>query len=107
MGVDEQQQIVAGKITFNPADAASCIAGITFGTCTEFWQTGGNFPQACATALVGTVADGGACVTHIDCTNPSSYCEGAKCTPDATGARIVTPEIPWHFQTPEILKSAE
>lgn len=104
-----EAQIAAGKITFNAADAAACVAGVTFGTCTEFWQQGPQLPAACDTALVGTVADGGACVTHIDCANPNSYCDETsnKCTADESGARTVpSHDEPWHTQTPELLKSA-
>jgi hypothetical protein len=99
--------ITAGKITFNAADASACISGLTFGTCTEFWTQGPNVPQACSTALVGTVADGGACTTSYECKNLNAYCEAAKCTPDEAGARqLPSRENDWHMQTPEILKSA-
>ncbi len=100
-----EQQITAGKIKFNGADAASCVAGITVGQCTEFWNDGPQFPASCDTALVGTVADGAACVTHIECVNPNAYCDAAKCTPDEAGARIVGQKQLWHLETIEILRS--
>jgi hypothetical protein len=102
-----ESQIAAGKITFNANDASTCLAGITFGTCNEFWQQGPQMPAACETVLLGTVADGGACVTHIDCTNFYSYCDETTntCTPDQSGARTVpSNQEPWHTQTPELLK---
>jgi hypothetical protein len=86
-----EQQIAAGKIKWNAADAAGCLAGITFGSCTQFWDQGPSMPASCDTALVGTVADGGACVTHLECVNALSYCDGStrKCTPEPTGARVL------------------
>jgi hypothetical protein len=41
--------------------------------------------------MVGTIADGGACVVDYECTGETSYCDetSKKCTPDASGARKV------------------
>ena len=84
-----EQKITAGTIKWNAADATTCLAGVTFGTCTEFWQNGPNMPAACDTALVGTIADGQACAVDLECSNIQSYCDPTtkKCTVDATGAR--------------------
>ncbi len=78
-------QINGGTITWNQADATACLAGLTFPACAQFWQQGGNEPAACGTALVGHVADGGACVSSYECTNLMSYCDATskKCTVDA------------------------
>jgi len=85
-----EQQITAGTIKFNAADAATCLAGLTFpATCADFWQNGPTMPAACDTALVGTIADGQACVVDLECSNVQSYCDptSKKCTVDTTGAR--------------------
>jgi hypothetical protein len=84
-----EQQITAGKIKFNGADAATCVAGLTFPACTTFWTAGPNGPAACDTAMQGTVADGAACLVDYECTGETSYCDetSKKCTPDASGAR--------------------
>ena len=76
-------QITAGKIKFDPAAAAACIAGLAVGTCPQYWDQGPEMPVECDTALVGTVADGGACITSYDCTSLSSYCNAStdQCTP--------------------------
>lgn len=89
MPAQVEAQITAGKIQFNGTDAATCVNGITFGTCATFWSTGPDMPAACDTAMVGTVADGQACVVDYECSGASSYCDptAKKCTPDATGAR--------------------
>ncbi|HEY5946771.1 MAG TPA: hypothetical protein VIV40_14810 [Kofleriaceae bacterium] len=88
-------QITAGTITWNPADAMTCLAGITFGTCAEFWMSGANQPAACATALVGHVADGAACVVDYECSNASSYCDATtkKCTVDTMMRRAPDPTL--------------
>lgn len=94
MPAQVEAQITAGKIKYNGADAAACVAGITFPACTEFWANGPMFPAACATAMVGTVADGGACVVAYECSSPTSYCDETtkKCTADTGMARYV-PQI--------------
>lgn len=89
--------ITSGKIQFNAADAAACIAGITFPACAQFWADGPTAPASCGTALVGTVADGGTCATDYECSNGASYCDetSKKCTVD-TGARRTYDEPTLH-----------
>ncbi|HEV7559537.1 MAG TPA: hypothetical protein VGO00_28870 [Kofleriaceae bacterium] len=84
-------EIAAGKITFDGSAAAACVAGITYSTCADYWSTGGDYPVACDTALVGTVADGGACVIDFDCSNFDSLCESSKCTVDTGMFQNQTP----------------
>jgi hypothetical protein len=74
-GAQIDAQVAAGKITFNAAAATTCLAGIMYGTCEQFWQEGPQEPGECDTVLVGTVANGGACVTSFDCANATSYCD--------------------------------
>jgi hypothetical protein len=94
MPAQVEAQITAGTIRFNGADAAACVAGIAFGTCQAFWDQGPTFPAACDTALVGTVADGGACIVDYECSSFTSYCDETtkKCTADTGMARYV-PQI--------------
>ncbi len=74
-----ETDIVKGKIVFTPNDATACLAGIAFGTCANFWATGGTFPATCDTALVGSVANGGGCVTDFECQslfcNAQAHCQ--------------------------------
>ena len=89
MPAQVEAEITAGKIHFDGAAAAACVAGISFGTCTDFWAgTGGTFPTACSTAMVGTVADGGACVVDYDCSSAQSVCDPTAhtCGPQAQGS---------------------
>ena len=70
-----ETEITAGKIHFDASAAASCIAGITYASCTTFWADTDTYPASCDTALVGTVADGGTCVVDYDCSNLESVCD--------------------------------
>jgi hypothetical protein len=94
MPAQVEAKITAGTIKFNGADAAACVNGLTFPACDAFWQEGPMFPAACATAMVGTVADGGACVVDYECASFTSYCDETtqKCTADTGMARFV-PQI--------------
>ncbi len=82
-----QAEITAGHITFDGVAAATCIAGIVQTTdCAGYWANGPDEPAACDTALVGNVADGGACVIDFDCSNLESICDTTtnKCGPDTS-----------------------
>jgi hypothetical protein len=97
--------ITGGTITWNPTDAAACLAGITFPACAQFWTDGANEPAACATALVGKVADGAACVVDFECASGTSYCDETtkKCTADTGGMRTVPePALGLHLQSATI-----
>lgn len=76
--------IAAGKITFNPGAGALCIAGLDAAaqpTCSTLWQTGPSFPAECGDALVGHVAQGGACTSDFEC-DLTAYCDetSRRCT---------------------------
>lgn len=76
MPAQVEAEITAGKIHYDAAAAQACVTGLMFGACTDFWNgTGGTFPAECSTALVGTVADGGACVVDYDCSSAASVCD--------------------------------
>lgn len=77
-----ESEITAGKIQFDPAAAAACVASIMYGTCADYWANGAMEASACDTAMVGTVADGGACVVDYDCSNVQSICTSGKCAVD-------------------------
>ncbi len=88
MPAQVESEITAGKIHYDAAAAASCVSGISFGACTDFWANGGTYPAACATALVGTIADGGACVVDYDCSGQDSVCDPTAhtCGPQPQGS---------------------
>jgi hypothetical protein len=89
-----ESEITAGKIHFDATAAQACVTGLMFpASCTDFWTNGPTFPADCSNALVGTVADGGACVVDFDCATATSICDPStsKCGPDTSqqGARTV------------------
>ena len=90
MPASVETEITAGKIHYDAAAAASCVAGITYASCSDFWTNGGNYPASCDTALVGTVANGGACVVDYDCSSADSVCDPTAHTcgpvPQGSGA---------------------
>jgi hypothetical protein len=79
-----ETEITAGKIHYDGVAAAACVAGMTFPACAAFWTDGPTAPASCDTALVGTIADGGACIVDYDCSSVTSICVTTthKCGPD-------------------------
>ena len=72
-----QAAVDAGRVTFNAADGSSCLSAINGFTCPQFWDPNTPFPTTCNTALVGTVATGGACTLNAECVSAS--CNGTTC----------------------------
>jgi hypothetical protein len=96
-----ETKINAGKILFDAQAATQCLAGITVGTCQQFWNEGPDFPAVCDQALVGTVANGGTCDIDWECQSLQSYCDDAtsKCTPFPSGSRVApATELLWQAQ---------
>ena len=81
-----QSEIAAGKILFDASEASDCLADVAAPTtCAAYWSDGLSYPGSCDAALVGTVADGGACVVAYDCANESSIClDDGTCGADTT-----------------------
>jgi hypothetical protein len=78
-----EQSITAGRVIFNPTTAKLCLDGIVYQqNCSIYWQSQQpTFPQACGTALVGTVANGGTCTNDFDCVG-QLVCDDDECSPD-------------------------
>jgi hypothetical protein len=64
---DVEASVAAGKITFDASAAKSCLSGIDYGSCSQFWKQGPQYPAACSTALVGTITEGGDCSNDFEC----------------------------------------
>jgi hypothetical protein len=81
-----QAAITAGKITFDGAKAAACVAGFGAPVCTTYWDQGADYPAACDTAMVGKVATGAACATDFECAG-ENWCDetSKKCAPIPAG----------------------
>lgn len=88
-----QASITAGRLAFDGASAAACVGGIPAPVCASYWTQGSAYPAACDKALVGKIADGGACTIDFDCVKPESICDDAtkKCGPAPDQARGAAP----------------
>jgi hypothetical protein len=81
---DVQAAVDAGRIEYDEADAEACLAFGEGLSCPDFW---GNLfdemppsPAACDTAFIGKVADGGMCVTSLECAGAESFCDDTTST---------------------------
>jgi hypothetical protein len=75
-----------GTIEYDRDAAQDCLQNLTWGTCTQFWGGQSPLPASCGMALVGTVANGGACVVDFECSSDDSWCgEGSTCEPIPAG----------------------
>lgn len=63
-----------GSIDYDGEKARECLEAIAAASCDESAENARNDPAACAEAFSGTVADGGACVTSLQCV--SERCVG-------------------------------
>ena len=73
--------VAAGRITFDPAQAASCLAAPAIPTtCATLFSNNYDWATSCYAALLGHIADGEVCTTAWECASFSSNCSNAKCT---------------------------
>lgn len=79
--------IAAGTIAFDGAAAQACVAGFAAPVCSSYWTEGPAVPDACASALVGKVATGGACAIDLECAG-DNWCDDTtrKCAAIPEGA---------------------
>ena len=92
-----EADVAAGKIHFDAGAARSCLIGIDFGSCNQFWQQGPQFPSACSVALQGTLDEGADCDNDFECAgdtvcDPNAYtCEPAT-RQDTPRSRVALPQ---------------
>jgi hypothetical protein len=71
-----EQSIAAGRIIYRADAAEDCADGIDYEqSCNQFWNEEPDVPSICGAVFVGTVVDGGACVTDYDCASTVSLCD--------------------------------
>jgi len=78
---DLEASVEAGRIAYDSADAEACLDGTDFGTCQMFFERTYQTPAACDTTFVGTVPEGGECVTSDDCADDNATCDGVCIIP--------------------------
>lgn len=68
-----ETEIAKGRITYDGTAAVTCLEGVTFAACTEYWSRGIEWAESCYHVVVGQVPVGGACANDYACT--TFYCE--------------------------------
>lgn len=63
-----ETEIAKGRITYDGAAAASCLQGVTFAACPDYWNRGIEWAESCYQVIIGTVQVGGACENNYSCT---------------------------------------
>jgi hypothetical protein len=68
-----ETEIAKGRITYDGTAAVSCLEGVTFAACPDYWNRGIEWAESCYHVVVGTVPVGGACANDYSCT--TFYCD--------------------------------
>jgi hypothetical protein len=63
-----ETEIAKGRITYDPNAAVSCLQGVTFAACPDYWNRGIEWAEACYHVVVAQVNVGGACENNYSCT---------------------------------------
>jgi hypothetical protein len=64
-----ETEIAKGRITYDGAAAATCLQGVAFAACPEYWNRGIEWAESCYHVVVGMVEAGGACENDYSCTS--------------------------------------
>jgi hypothetical protein len=73
-----EDEIAKGRAAYDGAAAASCLDGVTFGACPDYWSRGIEWAEACYHVIVGNVPTGGSCESEYSCV--SYTCDAATRT---------------------------
>jgi hypothetical protein len=63
-----ETEIAKGRITYDGTAAVSCLEGVAFSACPDYWNRGIEWAESCYHVVVGTVQVGGACENNYSCT---------------------------------------
>ena len=66
-----ETEIAKGRITYDGNAAATCLEGVTFAACPDYWQRGIEWAESCYHVIVPMVQAGGACENPYSCTSYS------------------------------------
>ena len=64
-----ETEIAKGRITYDGTAAVSCLEGVTFAACPDYWTRGIEWAESCYSVVVGMVTAGGACENDYSCTS--------------------------------------
>lgn len=76
---DYVASVEAGRIIYNPDNAATCLDSFEGLACDMFWDGGVSDPT-CDATFVGQVPDGQACTMDDDCATDTAFCD-TTCMP--------------------------
>lgn len=62
-----ETEIAKGRITYDGAAAVSCLQGVAFAACPEYWRVGIDWAESCYYVVVGMVQTGGTCENDYSC----------------------------------------
>lgn len=96
---ERAQAVSRGRASIDIAAFTRCLADTSPERCTTVWSS-----AACATRFTGTIDDGGACFTDIECASPGAVCD-TSCT-DACCLGTCRPKFREH-QHCDLLRSCE
>ncbi len=92
---DVEADVAIGRIVFDAAAARTCLQNIDYGSCSQFWQHGPQYPSACSTALQGTLQQGDACTNDFECAGEN------VCDPDSQECSPPARREPTHLALPQ------
>jgi hypothetical protein len=64
-----ETEIAKGRITYDGTAAVTCLEGVAFAACPDYWNRGIEWAESCYHVVVGMVATGGACENNYSCTS--------------------------------------
>jgi hypothetical protein len=70
-------EVASSRLAFDGASAQACVEAMAAMSCAEFEP--GIFPPSCRAALTGTVTNGGACASNLECANGFCASETFTC----------------------------
>ena len=66
-----ETEIAKGRILYDGNAASTCLEGVTFAACPDYWQRGIEWAESCYHVIVPMVQTGGACENAYSCTTYS------------------------------------
>ena len=64
-----ETEIAKGRITYDANAAVSCLQGVAFAACPDYWNRGIEWAESCYHVVVGMVQVGGECENDYSCTS--------------------------------------
>jgi hypothetical protein len=66
-----ETEIAKGRAMYDGAAGITCLEGVTFGTCADYWASGIHWAESCYHVIIGLIPAGGACDNLYACSSQS------------------------------------